>query len=377
MPQLSHARNGHRVQVKGRTVEFSFWPTRPGRRHRGLQSRLFVLDPWAIVRQTVEKECPRPQSRRHEALATLEQAEDFYAMGTERGTEAAQPLALYYSYMNLAKTLCLTRGMRATFDQAQHGLKERLGGQQRELVDAYLIADPTTQIKAQNFAELLSALGGAQLSAQTTFNLPALLPQILPGHRLWAQAVGKVERFIAIDDLQFWHDAAAHSLWLRIYLRAEDLSRLGVSHQRMLVESGLGGAFREVQSDLPDRICLEQIAVQACPNNYPADFLHHLVASVRPCLWATVSSIPPYRRYYIYLCPPAEAAQRLPQLMSMYAITFYLGSITRYRPHHFDALLSGAFGPRIRDFVTGQPPQFIYLMASEMAGRDIAKPSIL
>lgn len=377
MPRLNPARAGQRVQVKGRQIEFSFWPSRPGRLHRGLQSRLFALDPWAIMRQTVEKECPRPRARRDEAFATLEQAEDFYAMGTERGTEAAQPLALYYSYMNLLKTFCLTRGSRLTFDQAQHGLKERLRASRRELVDAHLLADQTTPARAQNFDELYGVLTGTHLAGQADYDLPALLPQILSGHRLWAQASGKVERFIAIYDLQFWHDAAAHTLWLRIYLQADDLSRLNVSHARLLAESGLGAAFREVQSDVPGLICLEQTTTQPCPNNYPADHLHHVVETVRPNLWTTVSSIPPYRRYYVYLCPPSELPHRLPQLLSMYAVTFYLGSITRYRPHHFDALLKGAFGPRVRDFVTGQPLQFLYMIASEMARRDVAKPSIL
>lgn len=298
-------------------------------------------------------------------------------MGTERGTEAAQPLALYYSYMNLLKTFCLTRNTRSTFDQAQHGLKERLRATRRELVDAYLIADQTTAGRAQNFDELYGVLTGAHLAGQANYDLPALLPQILPGHRLWAQASGKIERFIAIHDLQFWHDTAAHTLWLRIYLQTDDLSRLNVSHARLLAESGLGATFREVQSDMPGQICFEQAAPQPCPNNYPADHIHHVVEAVRTNLWTTVSSIPPYRRYYLYLCPPAELPHRLPQLLSMYAVTFYLGSITRYRPHHFDALLQGAFGPRVRDFVTGQPLQFLYLMASEMARREVAKPSII
>jgi hypothetical protein len=195
--RLNAARQGQRVQVKGRQIDFSFWPSRPGRRHRGLQSRLFALDPWAIIRQTVENECPSPRSRRDEALATLEQAEDFYVMGIERGTEAAQPLALYYSYMNLSKAFCLMRGARTTFDQAQHGLKERLREPRRELVDAYLVADPTSPNTAQNFDELLAALAGALLAARTNYDLPALLPQILSGHRLWAQAAGKVERRLA------------------------------------------------------------------------------------------------------------------------------------------------------------------------------------
>lgn len=375
MARLNAARPGQRVQVKGRQIEFSFWPSRSGRRHRALQSRLFALDPWAVIRQTVEHVCPRP--RRAEALATLEQAEDFFVMGTQRGAEAAQPLALYYSYMNLLKTYCLTRGARATFDQANHGLKERLRAPSRELLDAYLLADPSSPNRVQNFDEFMATLTGAHLPAATNYNLPALLTQILPGHRLWAQATGKTERFVAIHDLQFWHDSANHTLWLRVYILAEDLTRLNVSHQRMLTESGLSGSFREVQSDIAGQICLEQIATIPCPNNYTADDLHHVVAAIRHNLWITVSSIPPYRRYYIYLCPANENADRIPQLLSMYAMTFYLGSITRYRPHHFDALLQGSFGPRVRDFVTGQPLQFLYLMASEMAQREITKPSIL
>ncbi len=375
MPRLNAARSGQRVQVKGREVDFSFWPSRPGRNHWALQSRLFALDPWAIIRETIQNRCVKP--RRAEALATLEQAEDFDVMGTERGTEAAQPLALYYSYMNLAKAFCLLKGTRSTFDQAQHGLKERLRGQRRELIDAYLIADPTSTTNARNFAELLAALGGPAIGTANNYDLPALLAQILSGHRLWAQAAAKVERFVAVHDLQFWQDTTVHAVWLRIYLVAQDLSRLNVSHQRMLAESGLGTAFREVHSDMPGHVCLEQTKLHVCPNNFAADHLHHLIAKLRPNLWTTVSAIPPYGRYYIYLSPPAEAAHRLPQLLSMYAVTFYLGSITRYRPHHFQALLRGAYGPRVRDFVSGQPLQFLYLMASEIAGRDIAKPSIL
>lgn len=376
MPRLGPSRAGERVSVKGRQIEFTYWPSRPGRLHRGLQSRLFALDPWAIIRQVVERKCPRVAQK--EALATLEQAQNFYAVGTGPGIEAARPLALYYSYMNLAKTFCLTSGARQTFDQARHGLKERLRPQRRELVDAYLLAEQSGTNVIQNFDELFVTLTGAHLpTAHVNYDLPALLPQILSGHRLWAQASGKQERFIATHDLQFYHNAAARELWLRIYLLAEDLSRLNVSHRRLLAESGLDGTFHEVASDAAGQVCLEQRAPTPCPNSYPADHLHHVVGAVRPSLWSTVATIPPYRRYYLYLCPLAELPHRLPQLLSMYAVTFYLGSITRYRPHHFDAILGGAYGPRIRDFVTGQPQQFLYLVASEMAARDIVKPSIL
>ena len=122
-----------------------------------------------------------------------------------------------------------------------------------------------------------------------------------------------------------------------------------------LLKSRLEANFREVEIDNPKTLCFEQIATKPCPNDHPEDHLHHLVDAVRLNLWMTVATIPPYRRYYIYLCPPTERDHLLPQLLSMYAVTFYLGSITRYRPHHFDAILKGAYGPRVRDFVTGQP----------------------
>lgn len=94
-------------------------------------------------------------------------------------------------------------------------------------------------------------------------------------------------------------------------------------------------------------------------------------------IWVTVNSSQPYRRYYAYLAPPAEQAEVLPQLLSIYAITYYLGSITRYRPQLFDTLLAESFGPRIEEFVSAQPMQFIYLMASEFAEQEITKPALI
>ena len=61
MPRLNATRSGQRVQVKGREVDFSFWPSRPGRNHWALQSReLFALDPWAIIRETIQNRCVKP-----------------------------------------------------------------------------------------------------------------------------------------------------------------------------------------------------------------------------------------------------------------------------------------------------------------------------
>ncbi len=114
-----------------------------------------------------------------------------------------------------------------------------------------------------------------------------------------------------------------------------------------------------------------------CATTKYGNHLQQLFDILRPVLWATVATVPPYRRHYVYLRPTTEAPYVLPQLLSIYALAYYFGSITRYRPHHYPSITDSAFGPRVQDFITGQPQQFLYLLASEFAKREIAKPSIL
>ena len=112
-------------------------------------------------------------------------------------------------------------------------------------------------------------------------------------------------------------------------------------------------------------------------NHRPSDEVPSLVATVRHRLWRTVLNAPPYRKYYCYPAPAAEHGQVLPQILAIYAITFYLGSIVRYRPHHFDKILQGSYGPFIEAFLNDQPTQFIYLMASEFAEKEVTRAAIV
>ncbi|MGC3519828.1 YaaC family protein, partial [Pseudomonas aeruginosa] len=79
----------------------------------------------------------------------------------------------------------------------------------------------------------------------------------------------------------------------------------------------------------------------------------------------------------VYACPQNEQQHVIQQLLSIYAISYYLGSITRYRPHQLPKISKDIFGPLIQDFITGQPMQFLYLIASEFAEQDVAKPAIV
>ncbi len=381
---LPPARKGERLRVNNKLIPFSYWPTKLGPKgNASLQTLLFSLDPWAIIDQTIKATCPA--LAKPEALACIHQARDFYQGAVDAQRVSARPLALYYCFMNLVKALCLTRGTQTTFNKAQHGLSEMLRPpNNKELNDAFLRAFPSPNARGelQNFSEFMKALSGTGLAAQQDFDIPVLLPQVLPGHRLWSSAANKKERFVAIDDIRTVLDKTTRELWLNLYFVSDDLSRIGVTAKAFLADSKLHPAFSQVSCSERDSsgraiICFQQVAPVVCPNTKYANSLQQLFDLLRPLLWATVATVPPYRRHYAYLRPAGETLQTLPQLLSIYALAYYLGSITRYRPHHLPTITDSVYGPRVQDFITGQPQQFLYLLASEFARREIAKPSIL
>ncbi len=386
---LPQPRDGVVLRVKDRPLEFSFWPMERTTRRYGLGTRVFATDPWTVIRRSAQRRCPA--ACRDQAFAFLEQAEDFYR-AADSGVKAAKPLLLYYCYMNIAKAFLLASQRREDVSNAHHGLSEKLDPppNNSELLDAYLEAyrtagngpvAPAGQ-RLNNFDELLHAISGAGIPANPhRYSLRRLMPQIVPGHRLWVESdSANAERFVAVEKIEFRQNVANREIWLNLYLFADDLKRVGLGNQEMLTQSQLDGLFRQVAcEDEPDGrplIRLEQLHATTY-NHRPADEVPDLITTVRHHLWRTVLSNPPYRKYYIYPAPQAEHSEVLPQTLSIYAITYYLGSIVRYRPHHFDKIIAGRYGPFIEAFLNDQPRQFIFLMASEFAEKEVTKAAIV
>jgi hypothetical protein len=302
------------------------------------------------------------------------QAQAYFAGARDAALAQAKPVLLYYSFLNLAKALVLTRQVESDIDKAKHGLSEQLRVGGKELVDAYLDAYPASASQKNIFDLFMRALTGSGLSGTVQLPLPNLLPQVVPGHRLWSTAASKPERFIEIDAIALMEDTASKQLWARVQVKSGDLSRFSITHTRALTDSGLGAHCREVRA-AAGSVCFE--------STIPVPFTHRasdevmtLVDHLAPALWMTVLDNPPYRKHYLYLCPSAENTSKVSQLCSIYAIAYYLGSITRYRPHHFQAILENEYGPFVEAFLNDQPTQFLYLIASEFARREVTRAAL-
>jgi hypothetical protein len=142
----------------------------------------------------------------------------------------------------------------------------------------------------------------------------------------------------------------------------------------------LGSEFEEVECAkmINDRalLCFQQKSVKKYTHR-SADVVMQLVAIIRHELWKNILSVPPYRKYYVYMSPSSESGDRLAQLLSIYCTFYYLGSVTRYRPYVFDTIQKGEYGAHIQEILTNLPNQFIYLMASEFAQQEVTRAAII
>lgn len=381
MPKLPKPREGEQLTIKNYRVPFSFWPTRKTQTRCILNTRVFANDPWPIIASSI-KEKITAISRKKEALSYCEQSQDFFRSAQVARASAAKPILLYYAFMNLAKAFILLKRVRPELSNAYHGLKN-VDTAHSTLTDAKLEAykDKAVATRVNVFDAFFYALHKKHVPTNTfTYNLRDIMPQVVVGHRLWLEAMNRTsrknhkERFVSVDFLYFMHDRKRKELWVNIKLKRSALTRFsyGVSD---FINKADSGNWTAVATITPSIIRYEQRKVVRHSGS-PADRLSGITENMKTVFWQTVRSDQPYRRFYLY-ANPSRNEQVLPQLLSIYAIMFYLGSITRYSPLWYDEIVASEFGTFIESFIDSQPTQFLYLMTSYFAEREVAKAAIV
>jgi len=125
--------------------------------------------------------------------------------------------------------------------------------------------------------------------------------------------------------------------------------------------------FDRVDSGNKHEFCFETPAYSLSNRNRAMADLSN--ALVRAGIWSVLTSTG-YRHYL----GPVPQRYRLPQLASVYATMFYLGSVTRYRPYDYETILGGRYAWLVEEFLATQPTQFLYLLASQLTGVEVVQP---
>jgi hypothetical protein len=376
MPKPAAAHPGKSVEINHQPVEFSFWPVAKTTRRYGFQSRVFTSNPWAVIEESIAQKCPK--NLRATAYAFRAQAQDFFEMGQASKLTFAKPLPFYYSFLNLVKAFVLTAGKGVSDYRPQHGMSE--AARDRQVEGAIIKVHAHSSHRRNAFADFYAALTGSQLLHAKNLRLGHLLPQILFGHRLWCSAAGTRDRFVPIRKIEFIENRDEKKTWLRAVIKREELRRSNISQQDLLRGSRLSNDWAVVRVDDAEFTEDKFLWIEAVtPRKYThraSDELFEVAGELKKNLWSSVLLHPPYRRYYLYVAPQSEQSAVLPQLLSMFVVIFFLGSITRYRPHHFERLLDTRYGPHLIGAVDEIPMQFVYLLASEILSREVTKSSI-
>jgi hypothetical protein len=267
--------------------------------------------------------------------------------------------------------LALTRRRTGIVGKVGHGINE-VGGTGHSIPSAQVELHQTAPGRVSAIDELNRAVTGSPIP---TGHVPLsdLAMQSVVAHRMWADALQRKERFLAIERLALLHDESARTIWATVSVRSDRLRRYDWGVGNTLAMSGLGTDFRTVDTSGGCRT-FEQIT----PVHYTgraADKVMDVVALLRPHVWQTVTAAAPFRRYYLFLSSGAE--KRLHQITSVYALLFWLGSLTRYQPAELLDLLNGTYGGFLREFLATQPAQLLYLVASEFRKQDVARAAIV
>ncbi len=324
--------------------------------------RVVTADPWAFLCHLAAERLTGEQRRR--AFAYVEQAFDF-CEAAHAPHVRSKPLLYYYSFLNLVKAALVLRRI-AIPPAPKHGISDpRANAKVRLNITGQRVdAAPRSHSHSEIFPELLAELGYAP--RKQSYRILDLFRQIPNLHRTFTQVMGETPSFAPIGRFDFLRDKDV--VWIRVVLKRGDKD---VEATLPTIRSR--GDFRsfmtQVRTTSPDELWLESRAFPGRRRGTD-NGLRQLAHSVRGIGVAAILTTQGYR-FYLSAAPPRS---RIPYLAASYAIMFYLGSITRYRPHDFEKIITGRHQWLVEEFLASQPTQFIYGLAAELAGVDVVRP---
>ena len=319
--------------------------------------RVVTGNPWDFLRHTLR---PLPAPDKERAFAYLEQAYDFFC-SAQNPRIASRPLLYYYCFLNLAKVFLLHE--RKTFpDVLKHGIADpKANVLVAPLVDQEFAVVGVAQDHTELFPELFSALNVDQgLRIAGAYKIEELIRRIPAVHRTYTIVRNANDSFVPIDHVNVLVNG--NDVWVSFTLQVTN-SRVAAAQQALEARPDFR-IFEKLNTSDSNVLKYQSTTMQFRdePSFYTS--LDALAAQLRKLgIWATHTQNG--YRYYLF-----SDTSKMPQLASLYAVIFYLGSITRYRPHDF-AKITADYSWLVSEIVDTQPAQWIYVLSSQMARTEV------
>jgi len=271
--------------------------------------------------------------------------------------------------MNLAKALILIRQVdlppapRHGISEPRANVKKRLRFEGQSVRFSQSASD-----HSELFPEFAKILGKA-LPAPRTVRSLSLLRQVPGVHRAFCRVTRERPSFTPVE--RFELRRIENQLYARLVLSRDDRDTRETLPM-IQARRAFTRVFHQGASQDQHELWFETRPVPAATRATDTAIrgLGELIRGVG--IWSILADRG--QRFYLSTIPPREA---LPPLASIYAIMFYLGSITRYKPYDFDRIVAGRFAWLIGEFLKTQPAQFVYGVAAHAVGVDVVRPYAL
>jgi hypothetical protein len=169
---------------------------------------------------------------------------------------------------------------------------------------------------------------------------------------------------VPIKKIEVLH--ASSKLWARIQFDMEDKDVVEAL-PNLRARQAFSKCLSQVQSSDEGRVWFEALAANKSGFDTA---ISNVAKKLRAIGIGPILTAQGYRFYFANTAP----RDFVPYLAAVYCISFYLGSVTRYKPDVFDKIISGRYSWVIAEFLATQPTQFLYSLASDLAGVDVGRP---
>ena len=317
-----------------------------------------VSDLWALLDYIIKKFVKYKNSVTKEFLLSLHEQAKYFYQAAESAPVKSQPLLYYYSFLNLAKVfLCITQGTSPD-DEYMHGIETDVKGsttiQTAEVKILTLYSSPRISVAYS----LMSALGDAlPFMSPTELQLKDCLASCIGIHRTFCETYDMPESFVRLLNPHCIREG--RTLEFIATLKKCDAAMMGA-----LVAAGY-----DIQ-DMGDYFEYHQRIVMPGYNIRRQDW-YDLSSSL---LSKGLRSYTDGNEYRMYL--PLSPKVAISSTSVIYAIMFFLGSVTRYNPYFFDSLMDEKEQWLISEFLNTQPSQFLYYLISYLVGKPIYRSRI-
>jgi hypothetical protein len=348
---------GTRAAYKYQDIKYYHFDVQPG------TSLLLSANPWSYLSAWFSqkiKATNAPKRQRYEkGKYFAEQAESFFE-ASEHTKLPTKGTLVYYSMLNLVKALLSVRGVDLEVKVEHHGISVPMDTSNELNISAY----PKGSISI--FHEFCKALGYPTPHKQS-IDIGDIYSQIPEIHEI-AFTLGHLKNrkrsFLPVN-IEFYVNDKKDKAFVEI--RYEKKNEVRVPCDKFF-KGKMQNYFKLISEN--ENGCIvyrSKRRKSVTSSNWPRIY-KNICNELKPLRFSSLLTRNGYR-YYANLLPGP-----LPQLPSVFALMFFIGSIARYKPSLTKELMQGDLYPILAESIESSPKQFLYQITSEITDSVCAIP---